>query len=290
VTVIDPGTVLPESLERLRAMLAGAGCSLDDVEQIVVTHAHPDHFGAAAWLARRSGAVIVAGRAEVTALMGKPGGIRRAAMLAGLGVPVSLVRKVTTAWRAAGVAEPVEGVEIVPVDDGDVVRAGGRTLAAHVTPGHALGHLSLWCDQARMLVSGDHLLARIVPLTGLEPSPAGTSHRNSLGDYLDSLPRFVALDPVVVLPGHGESFTGVDVLARRLVAHHADRCASVRTVVAELGNPTPFEVAQQLLWHADGSRLLRGVADVIGHLDVLERDGDVVVDSDGPANRYRPTR
>jgi glyoxylase-like metal-dependent hydrolase (beta-lactamase superfamily II) len=136
-------------------------------------------------------------------------------------------------------------------------------------------------------VSGDHLLARIVPLPGLEPSDTGTAHRNSLGEYLTSLPRFVALDPAVVLPGHGEAFTGVDVLARRLVAHHADRCAAVRSIVAELGNPTPFEVTQRLLWQADGSRLLRGVADVVGHLDLLAHDGEVVAEAKGSALRYR---
>ena len=137
-------------------------------------------------------------------------------------------------------------------------------------------------------MSGDHLLARIVPLPGLEPSDTGTAHRNSLGEYLTSLPRFVALDPTVVLPGHGEAFTGVDVLARRLVAHHADRCAAVRSVVAELGNPTPFEVTQRLLWQADGSRLLRGVADVVGHLDLLAHDGDVVVEAKGARSATAP--
>ena len=42
VTVVDPGTLTRVSLERLRAMLAGAGRSLEDIEQVVVTHAHPD--------------------------------------------------------------------------------------------------------------------------------------------------------------------------------------------------------------------------------------------------------
>lgn len=287
VTVVDPGTLTRVSLERLRAMLAGAGCSLEDIEQVVVTHAHPDHFGAAAWVARRSGGIIVAGRAEVAALRGEQGGGLRSAMMAALGVPASLLKDVAAAWRATGVVEWADGVDIVPVDDGDLVHAGGRALRAHVTSGHAPGHLSLWCDQAKLLVSGDHLLARIVPLPGLEPSDTGTAHRNSLGEYLTSLPRFVALDPAVVLPGHGEAFTGVDVLARRLVAHHADRCAAVRSVVAELGNSTPFEVTQRLLWQADGSRLLRGVADVVGHLDLLAHDGDVVVEAKGSALRYR---
>ena len=136
-------------------------------------------------------------------------------------------------------------------------------------------------------MSGDHLLARIVPLTGLEPLGTGSGHRRSLDEYLSSMPRFVALDPTVVLPGHGEAFSGVDVLARRLRAHHADRCTTVREIVAEMGRPTPFDVAQRLLWQADGSRLLRGVADVVGHLDLLERDGDLVVDADGPVLHYR---
>ena len=288
VTVVDPGTVIPASLERLGAALAGAGCSLDDVEQVVVTHAHPDHFGAAGWVARRSGSVILAGRAEVAALRGRQGGERRSAMMAALGVPVDLVgAAAAAATRMGDVVEWADGVTIVPVDDGDVVHAGGRVLTAYVTAGHAPGHLSLWSDGAKLLMSGDHLLARIVPLAGLEPSGARTGHRHSLDEYLSSLQRFVALDPAVVLPGHGEAFTGVDVLARRLRAHHADRCAAVRVVVAELGRPTPYDVAQRLLWQAEGSRLLRGVAEVVGHLDLLEQDGDVVAEAEGPVLRYR---
>ena len=287
VTVVDPGTVSPASLERLLAVLAGAGCSLDDIDQVVVTHAHPDHFGAAAWVARRSGAVILAGRAEVAALRGEDGGQQRSAMMMAFGVPDSLLSGVAAARRAADIVEWAAGVTILPVDDGDAVHAGGRLFTAHVTPGHAPGHLSLWCDEAGFLVSGDHLLARIVPLPGLEPSSTGTGHRHSLDEYLSSLPRFVDLDPAVVLPGHGEAFTGVDVLARRLRAHHAERCTTVRAIVAELGQPTPFDVAQRLLWQADGSRLLRGVADVVGHLDLIERDGDVVADPEGIVLHYR---
>jgi hypothetical protein len=63
----------------------------------------------------------------------------------------------------------------------------------------------------------------------------------------------------------------------------------VRTLVAELEHPTPFEVAQRLLWQADGSRLLRGVAEVVGHLDLLENNGDVVAEAEGAVVRYRVT-
>ena len=110
-----------------------------------------------------------------------------------------------------------------------------------------------------------------------------------MGAYLSSLARFVALDPAVVFPGHGEPFPDVDVLAHRFRDHHADRCSTVRAVVAELGRPTPFEVAERLLWRAEGGRLLRGVAEVVGHLDVLERDGDVVAEAERAVLRYRAT-
>jgi glyoxylase-like metal-dependent hydrolase (beta-lactamase superfamily II) len=288
VTLVDPGTLTAASLKGLRALLAGAGCALDDIEQVVVTHAHPDHFGAAAWVARRSGGVILAGRDEVPAIRGESGSRLPPELMTSLGVPRGLVDQVGAAWGAVRVVEWADTaeVEVVPVDDGDIVRAGGRSLTAHVTPGHASGHLSLWSEDARLLMSGDHLLGRIVPLAALEPSPDG-GHRKSLREYLASLDRFVSLDPAVVLPGHGASFTGVEVLARRLVVHHEDRCASVRGVVAELGRPTPYEVAQRLLWQADGSRLIQGVAEAVGHLDLLEAEGDVVVDAEGAELRYR---
>ena len=54
VTVIDPGTLLPGSLDQLGALLADNGLGFSDIEQIVVTHSHPDHFGAAATVAARS--------------------------------------------------------------------------------------------------------------------------------------------------------------------------------------------------------------------------------------------
>ena len=251
MTVVDPGTVSPASLERLLARACGC--------RVLARRRRPGRGDPRPPRPLRRGRL---GRSPLR--RGDPGrpsrsgrapgggrcGEQRSAMMTAFGVPDSLLSGVAAAWRAADVVEWAAGVTIVPVDDGDVVHAGGRLFTAHVTPGHAPGHLSLWCDEAGFLVSGDHLLARIVPLPGLEPSSTGTGHRHSLDEYLSSLPRFVDLDPAVVLPGHGEAFTGVDVLARRLQAHHADRCATVRAIVAELGQPTPFDVAQRLLWHA----------------------------------------
>ena len=46
VTVIDLGTMQAGSIDELAAVLASSGLGFGDVEQIVVAHAHSDHFGA----------------------------------------------------------------------------------------------------------------------------------------------------------------------------------------------------------------------------------------------------
>src|SRR5438093_2891631 len=67
LTLVDTGVNSPESLAALESALAARGRRIADLEQIVVTHAHPDHFGAAAELVRRSGARVLADNAETLA-------------------------------------------------------------------------------------------------------------------------------------------------------------------------------------------------------------------------------
>ncbi len=43
-TLIDPGTLEPGSLDALATFLHDYGLGFSDVEQIVITHGHPDHY------------------------------------------------------------------------------------------------------------------------------------------------------------------------------------------------------------------------------------------------------
>src|SRR3546814_15947260 len=54
-----------DSTQLLEATLAAHGRTLDEVAQVLITHGHPDHFGAAGWLAGTADASVVCGRAEV---------------------------------------------------------------------------------------------------------------------------------------------------------------------------------------------------------------------------------
>jgi len=101
-----------------------------------------------------------------------------------------------------------------------------------------------------------------------------------------SLSRFVALDPKVVLPGHGRAFTEVDVLAARLRSHSRQRANEIETIL-RAGPATPFEVARRLQWQPEGARLVLGLAHAQGHLDLLEDAGRVIAEEDGAIVSYR---
>src|SRR3546814_20780759 len=57
-----------DSTQLLEATLAAHGRTLGEVAQVLITHGHPDHFGAAGWLAGTADASVVCGRAEVPKL------------------------------------------------------------------------------------------------------------------------------------------------------------------------------------------------------------------------------
>jgi glyoxylase-like metal-dependent hydrolase (beta-lactamase superfamily II) len=283
VTVIDPGTLQPGSLAKLREALNGNGLDFDDIEVVVVTHAHPDHYGAAAVLAARSSAQIVCGLPEVENLQEPEDVQSRVDLLVTLGLPDAEAQSLITRIDAqiARTVRRAPAEMVTGVKHGEVLTAGGRRLVCVVTPGHSDGHLSLWDPVDRVLLSGDHLLARIIPV----PNLGEGARRRSLPAYLASLSTFTALDPQVVLPGHGRAFAEVDVLADRIRAHSRHRAEEIASLIRE-GPASVATVARRLQWHPEGGRLLLGLAHVQGHLDLLEDDGRVSWELDRGVRTY----
>ncbi len=278
LTVVDPGMRWADSTDILTAALREVGRELADVDQVVVTHGHPDHFGAAGWLAEVADAPVLCGRAEVPKVTGAAANRPALLELAGrLGLPDSLRATAGAFFQdVRHLAHPIDEGRLRLLDDGDLLAAGGRDWRVHVTPGHAVGHVSLFDADARVLVSGDHLLASVTPNPVLEPDPAyPDGRRRSLVEYLASLERFVRLDPLVVLPGHGPRFSAVATLVHTTRRHHARRAADIARLVRRLGDATVYELASELFPEARDFSVLLGISEVVGHLDLLEDEGRV---------------
>jgi glyoxylase-like metal-dependent hydrolase (beta-lactamase superfamily II) len=287
VTVIDPGMLWDDSTATLEAALRTAGRTPADVDQVVITHGHPDHFGAAGWLADEADATVVCGRAELPKLTGGLDRTFMVGLVGSLGVPDSMHGVFRSFYEGVrSLIHPVSEHRLHLVDDGDVLTAGGREWQVHVTPGHSVGHVSLYDSDTRVLISGDHLLACITPNPVLEPdadSPDG--RRRSLVEYLASLDRFIRIDPLLVLPGHGPRFCDVPTLTQSMRHHHDSRADEILDVIRRVGDATPYELSGELFPHIADFAVMLGVSEVIGHLDLLEADGRLVR-SDAVPHRY----
>jgi glyoxylase-like metal-dependent hydrolase (beta-lactamase superfamily II) len=117
--LLDTGQGVPDYLPVLERALARAGC--EGIQEIVLTHAHPDHMGGVQAVLQRFGPLRVS----------------------------------KLPWPTQDKRWPVP---IHPLDDGAQICTEGATLGAIHTPGHAPDHLCFWLREEEALFSGDHVL------------------------------------------------------------------------------------------------------------------------------------
>ena len=287
VTVVDPGMLWADSTDLLTDTLVAHGRTLRDVDQILITHGHPDHFGAAGWLADAADAQVLCGRAELPKLTQSTDRASMVDVVGRLGIPETMRDTFRAFYEGVQrLSHPIDPTRLRLLDDRDVLAAGGRRWQVHVTPGHSVGHVSLYDPEERVLLSGDHLLACITPNPVLEPDPDSVEgRRRSLVEYLASLDRFIRIDPLLVLPGHGPRFQDVPTLTEAMRHHHDLRADEILEVIRRLGDATPYELSGELFPHIKDFSIMLGVSEVVGHLDLLEDEGKLVRSDDQP-HRY----
>jgi glyoxylase-like metal-dependent hydrolase (beta-lactamase superfamily II) len=266
LTLVDTGVRTPESLLALERALAARGRRLEDLEQIVITHPHHDHFGAAAALVARSGARVVGDGAAVTAAFPDsfgPNARSRLSYFEEAGAPEELRRQ----WRErrgtfASDADPVTMErELV---DGDRVRMGGRDWLVVPTPGHAATSISLYQPEGRLLIAGDMLIGNAGASVTLHAMPRPGRW---LLDILDSLARLAALDVEVAYPGHGPLIDD----AGRVIPERRARASQRLDDVAALVRARPYSgwaLSNQIYPPQVGATGL-GLSQAIGYLEAL---------------------
>jgi glyoxylase-like metal-dependent hydrolase (beta-lactamase superfamily II) len=206
------------------------------LRRLIVTHAHPDHLGLAAWLQQQTGA----------ALHMSQGDYQWAQLVRDQVGPYDL-EGMLEFFRVHGLgAEPLRGLaergnafrkhvpELPPtyrrLRDGDELAVDGEAWRVIAGFGHAPEHCSLYCPGRGVLISGDMLLPRISTNVAVQSQ---TPDDDPLGQFLDSIAKFTDLpDDTLVLPSHGLPFRGIRARVAELQAHHRDRCAVVLAACA----------------------------------------------------------
>lgn len=290
LVIIDTGLDLGADLT-WTTILAQVGATPADVSQIIITHFHPDHIGAASTLADLSGAPVYASAITVEQTPGVwgPGLVdyldSMEAHLLRHGMPAARVAQISGAEDPTIARAAVRVPErLIALDDDTRLTFAGSTWRVIATPGHADGHISLFDEEGRRLIAGDHLLERISPAVGKFPDHAD----NPLDLYLESLRAVSTLDIDEVLPGHGMPFAHARARCEWLLQHHESRLDACVAAVADGAARSAWQIAQLVFGdHHDPMNERFAVTEALAHLTLAQERGLVAENgADAPRSEW----
>jgi glyoxylase-like metal-dependent hydrolase (beta-lactamase superfamily II) len=273
--LVDAGWNSPDQHAALAAGLRQAGGSIGDITGIAVTHFHGDHYGMAGRLREESGAWIALHRddASLVSVAERPDAERMRTWLLEWAVePGELDDLLNLMEQMAAFSEGVLPDRLL--DDGDEIRGAGRLLRTLHTPGHSPGHVIFVDDDAKVVFTGDHLLARTTPNISVLPD----SDDDPLAAYLGSLAQSESLRGYEALPGHEERFEA-SARAREILAHHDEQLRLVLDLVAD-GAETVRDIASRMPWLRSWDTfgpfdIHSALGESHAHLRTLERRGEL---------------
>lgn len=285
-TLIDSGWSFGPGQQVLERGLARLDLDLGQIDRVLVTHMHRDHYTLAIRLRSLLGTRVLIGAGERESIEAAVGGVRPGSdpWLSRWGADELRPRLAARSHPPSDYGLPDEWID-APTE----LTVGERTLRAVPTPGHTRGHLVFLDEHAGLLFAGDHVLPRITPSIGLE-SPRDPL---ALAAFLDSLQVVRELPDLAVLPAHGALGARSHRRADELIEHHRARLESTAEAVRG-GATCVYDVARALSWtrheksfaELDAGNQFLAVAETAAHLEVLVRDGLLVSGQESGVDTY----
>jgi len=195
VVLVDAG--FPGQLQQIRKAIERAGMSLDRLDKVVITHQDIDHIGSLPDIIRESShkVDVLSHEEERPYIEGRKPLIKMSRER--LSKRLAQMPEEQRQRMEALFASPPKAHVDTTVADGEVLPyCGGITVI--FTPGHTPGHICLYLNQSKILVSGDALVAADGELRG--PNPQATYDMDTALESLRELTRY---DIETVICYHG---------------------------------------------------------------------------------------
>ena len=287
LTLVDAGTKTEESWESFKFQLAELKLKPEDIEQVILTHDHPDHVGMLDYF---SPGLDVYGHPLNERWINRTPEFEKEhkefyekfflqlAIPEQYYVPSMKVMKKTLVFSCnRSLTGTILENDIPPaLPDWRVIE----------TPGHAQSHIVLLREKDGTMIAGDTILAGISPNPLLEPPlPGETDRPKPLVQYNSSLKKLQQHPIGLVYTGHGTEITELQSLIEKRLARQHDRAMQVRGML-EGRELTVFEICKMLFPTVYERELNLTISETVGQLDYLYSLDAVSVREEGTSFVY----
>ncbi len=287
-TLIDTGLKSTESFAALQQALAMEGYSPADLQRIIISHPHVDHFGMAADIAAQNNAELLVFEPTIPILVDFPHSWHHRSeyyqhvLFPKLHLSDDVALPIASYYKTIEkTADALPAKRVTPVRAGEWIQLGNRRWQILHTPGHSAHLTCYYQPETRQFMSTDMLLHQ-TPTPIIEP-PADNSDNYvpSLPQYLESLARIDALAIEVIYPGHGETFYDHHTLIEHQRARIRRRQQECLQYVRD-GDATVEPLLIKMYPHFPPQFRFAALWMLLGYLDMSRATGDITrVDSNG---------
>ena len=203
LVLVDAGA--PKDWALFTQAALGLGKAVGDLDAVLLTHAHTDHTGFAEKARTATGARVWVHEQDVqparTGKVGPRDGKTSAYLLRG------------AFWRTAFVLAMRGATKIIPIrevsgfSDGEVLDVPGSPRVVHA-PGHTDGSAAILLEDRSVLFTGDVLCTHNAYTGRVGPQIMPSGLNADTPRALASLASLTGIKAEVLLPGHGEAWTG----------------------------------------------------------------------------------
>ncbi len=279
-TLIDCGEKTEDCWSALVAGLENNGLKITDLKRVIITHAHVDHMGMAARVAKESGAKVWVSE------MVKPWAIDLAGMQAirwdtitGLLTEITNQKdsplhqgfaKFFNNYKEYWEVIPPESVTTFQV--GDSLTLGDGKWEIMYAPGHCVNQTCFYNHDTKELIAADMLL-RIASTPVIDADLKDPSKRaGGLEVMIKTMKKYMALELSTVYPGHYDPIQN----GNELLQHQLDRINARIDQTYDLikGGPIGFFEVLQSMYKGRVSG--PAIPMMIGYLDVLQTNKMIV--------------
>ena len=287
LTLVDGGVKTEAAWSAFRQQLQQLGFSPEDIEQVILTHHHPDHVGLLDFL---PDSVKVSAHPLNERWLTRNADFEAARetfymeLYHQFGVPDAYSKPFIKSMKkmlTLSCNRPLTGY--LHENDEPEGLYGWKVIE---TPGHSQGHIALVSARDGLFIGGDALISHISSNPLLEPPHPGKLERpKPQVQYNETLRKLFDYPITHVFPGHGPEFGDIRPLIEKRLSRQHERAMKVKAIIDQ-GHTSVFEICQCLFPAVYLKELELTISETVGQLDYLLELGEIAVLNDGEILRY----